>query len=885
MMKRLASLTLSMTLVALAEAADQSMGNQVLSLDGTNSYVSVPHSPELSPAEALTVECWIYVAQPTFGYYIDKGDNIGSATSRSYDFAWHPPPDVDRLDAGLFLGQSTYVAMSVPAQHGQWFHYAMTFDSASGVIKGYINGQLKSTVITDYNKGLPFAGMLLRQTSFPLLFGRNETAPLAFGNGYMDEVRIWNSVRSAQDIGDNMFRSLSGSESNLVAYWNFDDGTATDLTGHGHNGTFNGHARTIPMSLPEPPPAVDLTNGLIAYYPLDGDARDATGNGNGGTLHGAVPGPDRFGNTNGAVYFNGDGAFLSAALHNAPLGNSDRTMTVWFKSLSGNVDMFPAFIGYGSENCTNKSFGIGGSGHQLYFWGGCDDAVSNLRYTDNAWHLASMVYQEDAVRCYLDGQEATSFTANPGAFVAHTNQFRRGPLNTVAGPLIAGSFSPWSIWFWGYMDDIRLYSRALSQQENLALYQETVARQNPELTWATPAEIVYGTPLGPGQLDASVAAAGTLTYIPPVGTVLSAGSNQVLQVVFTPADATQYTAATNAVLINVLKAPQTITFDSIPDHQIGDPPILLHATASSGLPVAFTVRSGPATITGNLLSLGSTNGLVTVSAVQPGDNNYNAVEVDQSFYVGTIPLPSITTQPVSQSVYPGDRVSFTVTATNGPLNYQWQFFQSNLAGETAPTLVLTRVQAAQGGPYHVIVSNPSGSVTSLVANLTVIVSQGTARILQQPRDQAIRLGESATLSVLSAGDGPLLYQWYQGQSGDTTGILAGATNSIYTASGLATNAMYWVSVGNSLGTVDSATASVTVFPANAAKLQLHIISALPGLIIDGIAGTTYRIEYSTGLPSTNWTPVTDLSLATSPFTFIDSGGLTGKTKFYRVVVP
>jgi hypothetical protein len=405
----------------------------------------------------------------------------------------------------------------------------------------------------------------------------------------------------------------------------------------------------------------------------------------------------------------------------------------------------------------------------------------------------------------------------------------------------------------------------------------------PTIQWTNPADIVYGTPLGSSQLNATVGAAGTLVYTPPGGTVLAAGSNQVLQVVFMPADPSQYTSATNSVLINVLKADQTITFPTISSHKIGDPPILLSASANSGFPVSLAVISGPATLTGNLLSFGSTNGWVTVAATQAGNSNYNAAEVDQSFYLGTFPLPVITTQPASQAVYPGDRVSFNVAATNGPLSYQWQFFGANIAGGTSSGLVLARVQASQAGPYRVILSNPSGSVTSAVANLSVVVSAGTPAITVQPQGQAIRVGETATLSVVAVGAAPLSYQWYQGVSGDTNGIVPGAISPVYTASGLTTNTSFWVSVHNSLGTVDSAAANVAVFPAKAARLRLTTMNGMAALIIDGLPGTQYSLDYTTNLSRVAWSNVVNLVLPSSPYTFIDATSLNAPLRFYRAV--
>ncbi len=408
----------------------------------------------------------------------------------------------------------------------------------------------------------------------------------------------------------------------------------------------------------------------------------------------------------------------------------------------------------------------------------------------------------------------------------------------------------------------------------------------PIITWQKPADIFYGTPLGTAQLNASVGVAGTLTYSPAAGTVLSAGSNQTLTVIFTPSDPSQYTAATNSVAVNVLKANQTITFGPIPNKQIGDPPIVLSASASSGLPVSFSLVSGPANLTGNLLTLGSTNGWITVRASQSGSSNFNpAPDADRSFYLGHIPLPVITAPPTNLTVYPGDRAVLSLVASNGPLSYQWQFHAANIQGEIGPSLVLARVKQDQAGPYRVIVSNSAGSVTSAVATLTVVVTAGTPALTAQPRSTVIRVGESALLSVSATGVAPLRYQWYRGPSGNTNDVVGGATNAAFTASGLTTSTSFWVSVGNSLGAVDSATASVTVLPAKAARLLCSRIAGLGAVTIDGLPGTTYRIESNTGLNSTNWVEVITLSLPTNPYTFIDAGSSGQPRRFYRVVAP
>ena len=66
----------------------------------------------------------------------------------------------------------------------------------------------------------------------------------------------------------------------------------------------------------------------------------------------------------------------------------------------------------------------------------------------------------------------------------------------------------------------------------------------PAVTWANPADIIYGTPLGSTQSSATSPVPGTFAYSPVAGTVLYAGNNQTLSVTLTPTDNTDYSTAT-----------------------------------------------------------------------------------------------------------------------------------------------------------------------------------------------------------------------------------------------------------------------------------------------------------------------------------------------------
>src|ERR1051326_924360 len=83
--------------------------------------------------------------------------------------------------------------------------------------------------------------------------------------------------------------------------------------------------------------------------------------------------------------------------------------------------------------------------------------------------------------------------------------------------------------------------------------------------------------------------------------------------------------------------------------------------------------------------------------------------------------PVITSQPQDLTVSPGAPATFTVGAAGaGSLGYQWQKNAVNLSGATTNRLTLASAQTNDAGAYRVVVTNTYGSVTSVVATLTVI---------------------------------------------------------------------------------------------------------------------------------------------------------------------
>jgi alpha-tubulin suppressor-like RCC1 family protein len=82
--------------------------------------------------------------------------------------------------------------------------------------------------------------------------------------------------------------------------------------------------------------------------------------------------------------------------------------------------------------------------------------------------------------------------------------------------------------------------------------------------------------------------------------------------------------------------------------------------------------------------------------------------------------PRLITEPTDQVVNVGQRANLAVSAVGYPLNFQWQKDGSNIVGAIRPILDLGPSEPGQAGAYHVLVSNPLGSVTSAPSAVLIV---------------------------------------------------------------------------------------------------------------------------------------------------------------------
>lgn len=182
--------------------------------------------------------------------------------------------------------------------------------------------------------------------------------------------------------------------------------------------------------------------------------------------------------------------------------------------------------------------------------------------------------------------------------------------------------------------------------------------------------------------------------------------------------AANYSFTFTAGTLTVSKASQTITFPALADTTYGAAPITLAATASSGSPVSYTVVSGPASLSGNSLTITGA-GTVLIRASQPGDSNYDAAtDVDRSFAVAKAAL-TVTADDKARAY---GAANPTLTASFANFVNSETLATSGVTG--SPALSTTAQSNSPAGPYPITAA--SGSLAA--SNYSFTFTTGTLTV-------------------------------------------------------------------------------------------------------------------------------------------------------------
>jgi hypothetical protein len=255
---------------------------------------------------------------------------------------------------------------------------------------------------------------------------------------------------------------------------------------------------------------------------------------------------------------------------------------------------------------------------------------------------------------------------------------------------------------------------------NVTATDPVIFQQQPPIVWPTPAPILYGTPLGATQLDATSTIQGSFSYSPSAGTVLPIGPNTITAT-FSPTDTTDYTTSKASVTLTVIPATPGVTLASSANPVFTSNPVTFTATLTvpAGAPAAptgsvsfydGTTLLGPGTVTASIATFSMAapaTAIHSITAVYSGDSNYNPAT--------SLALPEII-QDFSLALSSG--AAGTVTVSLGG-QAEYSLVMTPVGGSTLPAAVSMSLTGLPPG------------MTSLFAPSMVAASSSTTNVILQ----------------------------------------------------------------------------------------------------------------------------------------------------------
>ena len=182
--------------------------------DGTSGEaVVLPLSSRFALADAWTLEAWVRPKAGTSGDLVARsvrGDRFTYALA--LDNARKPTVSFHDADGNLYSLTST---VAIPADSTIWTHVAASLSATDRMLRIYVDGRQVATRTA---------------LATPATMGMGPVETRIGGNGFdgaIAEVRIWNAARDAASLRATMAATLAGDETNLVAYYRFDDAGQT----------------------------------------------------------------------------------------------------------------------------------------------------------------------------------------------------------------------------------------------------------------------------------------------------------------------------------------------------------------------------------------------------------------------------------------------------------------------------------------------------------------------------------------------------------------------------------------------------------------------------------------------------------------------------------
>jgi len=134
-----------------------------------------------------------------------------------------------------------YTTNAVITSTGTWYHITITYDASGPTVVFYVDGVAQTTAISNTVTSI-YSG------AGPFAIGTNAHDLGYYFDGLVDEVRVWNDVRTPTEISDNYEKELNGNEAGLVAYYKLNDSLLDETSND--NDLTNNNSATFSTDVP-----------------------------------------------------------------------------------------------------------------------------------------------------------------------------------------------------------------------------------------------------------------------------------------------------------------------------------------------------------------------------------------------------------------------------------------------------------------------------------------------------------------------------------------------------------------------------------------------------------------------------------------------------------
>ncbi len=236
------SFALTVALVSAGKAQAQGAGSAIRFTGAASSSATLSDSLSSALSQSdFTIEMWIKVRSNTSDPVFIGNKNWASGSNTGFVWCRYA---ANTLRFNFRANGRARKDYNMTLDYAKWNHIAITV-KRNGTITGYVNGRINGTPVNIAAD----SGYALH-ASLPLRLGADGNNAYTI-DGDMDEVRIWNTVRTESDIRNSMCQKISGTESGLMAYYRMDETTGNTLTNGatGSTGLFNGSFASAPVRI------------------------------------------------------------------------------------------------------------------------------------------------------------------------------------------------------------------------------------------------------------------------------------------------------------------------------------------------------------------------------------------------------------------------------------------------------------------------------------------------------------------------------------------------------------------------------------------------------------------------------------------------------------